>query len=79
MDHKDPSNSFEDLIEKITEAVNREEDVTLTNDDKETLRKIIKTYNMFLSWGTLGKVLIYMLFTAAGVITAVVQIMTWKQ
>ncbi len=78
MESKDPSTSFEDLLEKITEAVNREEDVNLTNEDKDTLRKIIKTYNMFLSWGTLGKVLIYLLFTAAGVITAFVQIMNWK-
>ena len=61
---------YDELIEKLERRLDESDGPPFQPDEVKTLRLMIKAYEMFLSWGKLGKVVIWVIITAAAAWTA---------
>ncbi len=72
---------YEDLLAKLQAALEKSESEDIHIFDKaevDTIRNMIDSYRMFLNWGRLGKVIIWMLITTAAGLTALSKIKGWE-
>lgn len=69
MSDKDPD--LDAVLRKLADVLEKDKEIHIFDrDEVSVLRDIISAYQMFLSWGKLGKFLIWVLITAAAVLTA---------
>ena len=65
---------YENLEDKLDEIFDRRRvDHNLSEDEVKVLREVMRVYRMFLSWGKLGKLVIWLVITVAAIFTALNQ------
>ena len=57
----------EDLLDKLAAAIKNEEIQIFSKEEVGELRKIIEGYSMLKSWGKLGRLIIWLVLTAAAI------------
>lgn len=64
----DTSTDIEELVKKLSIALDAQgEHQPLNGSEMATVRSMIRAYSMLLSWGKLGRFLIWVVLTAAAV------------
>ena len=67
---------IKEILEKIDTLLDQQADA-FDEEDLKTLKDMIRAYRMWLSWGILGKWLIWLIITAAAVFAAIGKLRTW--
>ena len=63
-------NELDRLLEKLSERIGSGDNDAFSRKEVDAIRRVIRTYEMLESWGKLGKWLIWLAMTFAGLAIA---------